>query len=112
MNANEAQFLPFIEGKKQFIIPIYQRTYSWTEKECRQIWTDITRAAQNDAIGGHFIGSIVFVQSGLYQGSGVQELLVVDGQQRMTTLLLLLAALRNAMRSIDAIDVMSDEINE
>lgn len=93
MKATETQFLRLLEGKKQFIIPIYQRMYSWTAKQCDQLWDDIERVAQDDSIPGHFIGSIVYIEKGLYQAVAIPQLLVIDGQQRLTTLSLLLAAL-------------------
>ena len=92
MKATETQLVKFLQGTKQFAIPIYQRTYSWTEKECDQLWDDIIRVARNETIPSHFIGSIVYIEKGLYQVSDVPRLLVIDGQQRLTTLSLLLAA--------------------
>ncbi len=97
MKASETRFLPFLQGTKQFIIPIYQRTYSWTLTQCEQLWEDIKRVAVNDSISGHFVGSIVYIDRGLYQVTTVPELLVIDGQQRLTTLSLLLAALGKVM---------------
>ena len=44
MKATEANFLAFLKKSSQFVIPIYQRTYSWTFKECRQLWDDVLRA--------------------------------------------------------------------
>ena len=99
MKATETQLLPFLEGKKQFRIPIYQRTYSWTQKQCLQLWNDIIRAGEDQTVAGHFVGSIVYIQQGLYQGSGVPQLLVIDGQQRLTTLSLLLTALAESVES-------------
>lgn len=93
MKATEAKFLDFLKKSPQFVIPIYQRTYSWTEKECRQLWIDILRAGQHDDISAHFIGSIVYVEKGLYSISSQSPLLVIDGQQRLTTMSILLAAL-------------------
>src|SRR5947209_8524354 len=93
MKASAANFLKFLQGTKQFIIPIYQRTYSWTLKQCEQLWTDVRAAATDDAITGHFIGSVVYIEKGIYMSSSVTQLLVIDGQQRLTTLLLMLAAL-------------------
>ena len=58
MKATEAKLLDFLKKSPQFVIPIYQRTYSWTEKECRQLWDDIVRCGRNDRIPVHFIGSI------------------------------------------------------
>jgi uncharacterized protein with ParB-like and HNH nuclease domain/predicted transport protein len=97
MKATEAKFLDFVKKSPQFIIPIYQRTYSWTEKECRQLWDDILRAGNDDKISAHFVGSIVYIEKGLYQVTTQSPLLVIDGQQRLTTLTLLLAALAKAL---------------
>jgi uncharacterized protein with ParB-like and HNH nuclease domain len=67
MKATEANFLDFLKKSPQFVIPIYQRTYSWTETECRQLWDDIVRCGSSDKIAVHFVGSIVYVESGLSQ---------------------------------------------
>jgi uncharacterized protein with ParB-like and HNH nuclease domain/predicted transport protein len=93
MEAKEVNFLRFLNSPKQLVIPIYQRTYSWKEKECKQLWKDIIKAGEDDAISGHFIGSVVYVEKGLYQVSTLPKLLVIDGQQRLTTLSLLISAL-------------------
>lgn len=97
MKATEAKLLSFLQKSPQFIIPIYQRTYSWTEKQCRQLWDDILRAGTTDVIGVHFIGSIVYVEQGLSQVTHQAPLLVIDGQQRLTTVSLLLEALARAV---------------
>ncbi|MED2974591.1 DUF262 and DUF1524 domain-containing protein [Fictibacillus sp. B-59209] len=99
MKASETNLLKFLQGTKQFIIPIYQRKYSWTTEQCKQLWNDIVRAAKNENIKGHFVGSIVYIEKGLYQISAVPQLLVIDGQQRMTTLTLLLHALSKAINN-------------
>ncbi|WGG46483.1 DUF262 and DUF1524 domain-containing protein [Rossellomorea sp. DA94] len=98
MKASETNFLKFLQGPKQFIIPIYQRKYSWTLEQCKQLWNDIVRASNDDEIMGHFVGSVVYIEKGLYQISAVPQLLVIDGQQRMTTLTLLLLALGKAIK--------------
>ena len=64
MKATEAKLLSFLQKSPQFIIPIYQRTYSWTEKECRQLWDDIVRTGGNEAVSAHFVGSIVSSRRG------------------------------------------------
>ena len=99
MKATETKFLDFLKGPKQFIIPIYQRTYSWTQKQCEQLWRDIVVAATDDSISGHFVGSVVYIEKGLYQISSVPQLLVIDGQQRLTTLSLLLSPSAAASRA-------------
>lgn len=97
MKASEANFLNFIQGTKQFIVPIYQRKYSWTKQQCKQLWNDIVRAGKDYSIEGHFAGSIVYIGKGVYQSTAVPQLLVIDGQQRLTTLTLLLIALRKVI---------------
>lgn len=107
MKATEAKLLSFLQKSPQFIIPIYQRTYSWTEKQCRQLWDDILRAGASDAITVHFIGSIVYVEQGLSQVTHQSPLLVIDGQQRLTTVSLLLEALARAVGDDEPIDGFS-----
>lgn len=96
MKADAMKLLDFIgkSQEKQFVIPIYQRVYSWEKEQCKQLWDDIIKTGGNDQMNGHFIGSIVFVQDGIYTTSH-NELLIIDGQQRLTTITLLLIALRN-----------------
>ncbi|GAA8464784.1 DUF262 and DUF1524 domain-containing protein [Helicobacter pylori] len=96
MKADAMKLLDFIgkSQERQFVIPIYQRVYSWEKEQCKQLWDDIIKTGGNDQIEGHFIGSIVFVHDGIYTTSH-NELLIIDGQQRLTTITLLLTALRN-----------------
>lgn len=97
MKATEARVLDFLKKSPQFVIPIYQRTYSWTEPECRQLWDDILRCGKHDQIAVHFIGSIVYIEEGLSMVTHQAPLMVIDGQQRLTTVTLLLAALAEAI---------------
>lgn len=103
MKATETKLLAFLQKSPQFIIPIYQRTYSWTMKECLQLWEDILRAGRNINISAHFIGSVVYIEQGLYQVSSQSPLLVIDGQQRLTTLSLLLEALARQLGDTELI---------
>ena len=107
MKATEAKLLSFLQKSPQFVIPIYQRTYSWTDKQCRQLWDDIVRAGSSDTIAVHFIGSIVYVEQGLSQVSHQAPLLVIDGQQRLTTVALLLEALARALGDDEPADGFS-----
>jgi uncharacterized protein with ParB-like and HNH nuclease domain/predicted transport protein len=104
MKATEAKLLAFLKKSPQFVIPIYQRTYSWTDRECRQLWDDIARAGSDDSIAVHFIGSIVYIEAGLSQVTHQAPLLVIDGQQRLTTVTILLAALAEALGDREPID--------
>ncbi len=107
MKATEAKLLDFLKKSPQFVIPIYQRTYSWTEKECRQLWDDIVRCGSSDKIVVHFVGSIVYVERALSQVTHQAPLLVIDGQQRLATVSLLLAALAKAVADGEPVDGFS-----
>lgn len=107
MKATEAKLLAFLQKSPQFVIPIYQRTYSWTDKQCRQLWDDILRAGSSDTVAVHFIGSIVYVEQGLSQVTHQAPLLVIDGQQRLTTVSLLIEALARALGEGEPVDGFS-----
>ncbi|WP_231267250.1 DUF262 and DUF1524 domain-containing protein [Helicobacter pylori] len=87
--------LNFIKGnqKNQLVIPIYQRLYSWEKEQCKQLWDDIIKIGGNDKMDGHFIGSILYVLDRITHSDNA--LPIIDGQQRLTTITLLLIALRN-----------------
>ena len=95
MKATEANLLKFLRKSPQFVIPIYQRNYSWTADECKQLWSDLMRAGRDEAVAAHFIGSIVYVERSLSTVTNQEAMLVIDGQQRLTTSTLLIAALAN-----------------
>ncbi|MFP6137742.1 DUF262 domain-containing protein [Helicobacter pylori] len=95
MKADATTLLGFFEENQnnQFVIPIYQRLYSWKKEQCEQLWDDIIKIGGNDKMNGHFIGSILYVLDGNTHSNNT--LLIIDGQQRLTTITLLLIALRN-----------------
>ncbi|WP_447004072.1 GmrSD restriction endonuclease domain-containing protein [Saccharothrix isguenensis] len=96
--ARETTLQELLEGSKQYQIPLYQRTYSWETAQLKQLWEDITQLAEDRAHDReltHFIGSVVLTPSPGNGPTGVQEFLVIDGQQRLTTLSILLCALRD-----------------
>jgi len=107
MKATEAKLLEFLKKSPQFMIPIYQRTYSWGERECRQLWDDILRTGRNDAVAAHFVGSIVYVEKGLYSVTSQSPLLVIDGQQRLTTVTLLVEALARSLDESEPLEGFS-----
>ncbi|WQR89605.1 DUF262 and DUF1524 domain-containing protein [Helicobacter pylori] len=94
MKAREATLLEFFEQNQtnQFVIPIYQRLYSWKKEQCEQLWDDIIKIGGNDKMNGHFIGSILYVR---VDDTHSSPLLIIDGQQRLTTITLLFIALRD-----------------
>ncbi len=93
MKAKQANLLKFLQTSKQFIIPIYQRTYSWQESQCAQLLHDVLSVSKAEESVGHFIGSVVYFEQDQHNASEVPELLIIDGQQRVTTLTLLVTAL-------------------
>jgi uncharacterized protein with ParB-like and HNH nuclease domain len=107
MKATEAKLLDFLKKSPQFVIPIYQRSYSWTEKECRQLWDDILRAGSDDNISVHFVGSIVYIDKADANLTTWEPLLVIDGQQRLTTVTLLIAALAATLGDTEPVDGFS-----
>ncbi|GAA8486013.1 DUF262 and DUF1524 domain-containing protein [Helicobacter pylori] len=103
MEAKATTLLRFFEENQnnQFVIPIYQRLYSWKKEQCEQLWDDIIKIGGNDKINGHFIGSILYVR---VDDTHSSPLLIIDGQQRLTTITLLLIALRN--RSSEEVEIL------
>ncbi len=95
IEAKETPLLKFIKDnqKNQLVIPIYQRVYSWEKEQCKQLWDDIVKTGGNDQMNGHFIGSILYVLDDITHSDNT--LLIIDGQQRLTTITLLLTALRD-----------------
>ncbi len=98
MKATSANLLTVIKGPRQFVIPIYQRTYSWQLSQCNQLLQDIIRVSKDENLQGHFLGSVVHFQENIYTISDVPKHLVIDGQQRLTTVSLLIIALANFLK--------------
>jgi uncharacterized protein with ParB-like and HNH nuclease domain len=100
MKAIDSPFTKIINGTTQFVIPVFQRNYTWdAETQCAQLWRDVLRASRTGGERGHFLGSIVYIATG-DSLAGFTRWMLIDGQQRLTTLTLLLAALRNHIRDI------------
>lgn len=93
MKAVDANLLEFLKKGTQFVVPIYQRVYSWEISECERLWDDTVQAGKHGAIGAHFTGSIVYVEKDAGTRTSAEPDLIIDGQQRVTTVTLLLAAL-------------------
>lgn len=111
MKANEVALNSFLsQTKTQFIIPVYQRNYDWVGLQCQQLFNDILEVGSKSG-ETHFIGSIVFIHDGVYTSSDVRQLVVIDGQQRLTTFsLLYLALYKFAMKN--GLEEQASEINE
>ncbi|MBK9927706.1 MAG: DUF262 domain-containing protein [Anaerolineales bacterium] len=94
MKASETTFQPIIEGTKQYVVPLFQRPYSWGKKEWDVLWDDLVWLCENSEPKSHFIGSIVTMPT-IAVPQGVTKYLLIDGQQRLTTIFVLLVLLRD-----------------
>ncbi len=101
MKAEDVRLTELLEGPRQFIVPVFQRDYSWGEKHCLQLWKDILRVGSDKNAKAHFVGSIVYVAAEEISAR-IPRFLLIDGQQRLTTITLLLAALRSRLPVADA----------
>ncbi|GEO04140.1 hypothetical protein AAE02nite_18040 [Adhaeribacter aerolatus] len=97
MQAKETKLQDIIEGTKQYVIPLFQRTYSWTSKEWEILWKDLVELCETENPRTHFIGSIVNMPT-VSVPEGVAKYLLIDGQQRLTTIFIILTLLRNKAR--------------
>ncbi len=100
IEAKAIKLLEFIKDnqKNQLVIPIYQRVYSWEKEQCKELWDDIIKIGGDDKMDGHFIGSILYAR---VDGTHSSPLLIIDGQQRLTTITLLFIALRDHLNDED-----------
>ena len=96
MNAQDLPLTQLLDGAKQFIVPIFQRDYSWGTKHCQQLWNDILRVGGDPNARAHFLGSVVYIAAE-DNAAAIPRWLVIDGQQRLTTVTLLLTALRDQL---------------
>ncbi|WP_191565973.1 DUF262 domain-containing protein [Metabacillus idriensis] len=110
MKATESIIQPMIEGTKQFVIPLFQRTYSWSSPQWKQLWDDILEIRITHEHRSHFIGSIVSMSMDS-EPHEVQKYLVIDGQQRLTTLSILLITIRDIARESGDRE-LAEEIHE
>ena len=94
MHAGDTTYRKMLDGSKQFIVPVFQRDYKWSRSQWQRLWDDIGHASSGYANLGHFLGSLVQIDTGR-STSSFSSWLVIDGQQRLATLTLLLAALRD-----------------
>lgn len=110
MKAEDTLVTNLLEGAKQFIVPIFQRDYSWGTKHCQQLWKDVIRVGSDPNVKGHFLGSVVYVAAEDNTAT-ITRWLLIDGQQRMTTLTLLLIALRDQINQAQGNGDGDDEVS-
>ncbi len=101
MKASEINLNRFLsQPDTQFVIPVYQRNYDWTDAQCKQLLSDILAAGASEGTQAHFIGSIVYLHDDIYSASGIRELSIIDGQQRLTTITLIYIAIYRLLKSV------------
>lgn len=108
MQANETRLSKILEGQNQYVIPLFQRTYSWETKEWTVLWEDLTDLLDSEVPRTHFVGSIVSMPT-VSVPEGVAKYLLIDGQQRVTTIFVLLILLRDKARDTNQ-ERLADEI--
>lgn len=109
MQAGETKLQPMLEGTKQYLVPLFQRPYSWEAKEWKILWSDLAELIETTDPRAHFIGSIVTMPT-VSVPEGVSKYLLIDGQQRLTTIFLLLALLRDLAKDNNQ-PQLAEEIN-
>lgn len=111
MDIDKGSIYDLLNGQCQYIIPVYQRKYSWLpDAQCARLWNDIVKMEKGHK-KHHFVGSIVSIaeQKALM---GVQKQLIIDGQQRMTTLSILMIALRDYLKETVPEEEFEDNITD
>ena len=111
MKGEEGFLINFLDGsKKRFIIPVYQRNYNWKHVQCEQLFSDLTKVIEEKR-KSHFFGSIVFTRV----KKSIDDSLIIDGQQRITTISLLFTAMVNLLRTGEVIsedENLAEDIEE
>lgn len=109
MEARQISISEFLSSSKtRFIIPVYQRNYDWKEKNCLQLFNDIKEASESENIKSHFMGSVVYISNSDTDSIDLKEYVIIDGQQRLTTITLFLKALYDLLEDED----LKEEIKE
>ncbi|WP_051718360.1 DUF262 domain-containing protein [Hymenobacter sp. IS2118] len=98
MTANEIKLLGLLQGPRHFTIPIYQRPYSWNNEDCKKLFNDILQVGRDANRKSYFMGSVVYYQAAAHAIGTVPASLVIDGQQRLTTTILLLTAIYRLLK--------------
>src|SRR2546426_14255 len=111
MNVTGAPLQSFLEGKKQYVVPLFQRPYTWRKERWSDLWEDLLSLYYSPESREHFIGSIVTLPHET-NPAGVLRSLLIDGQQRITTLLLLLSAIRDVAAGAPETTKLGQELDE
>jgi uncharacterized protein with ParB-like and HNH nuclease domain/predicted transport protein len=109
MKAEDVKFTGLFDGPRQYIVPVFQRDYSWGISHCQQLWDDVLRVGSNQEAKAHFVGSVVYIAAEDIAGT-VARWLLIDGQQRITTVTLLLAALRSHILGLPETEIEDENL--
>ena len=110
MKASETKLQKILEGTQQYLVPLFQRPYSWEKQQWENLWNDLIDLTEQETITPHFMGSIVTLQT-ISVPEGVSKYLLIDGQQRLTTILILLAVVRDRAKQQKEINKLAEQIN-
>ena len=114
MEARQIKLLSFIAGEdKRLIIPVFQRNYDWRVDHCKQLYEDIVSLIENPNKTSHFIGSIVYISNREIDMVDLREYVIIDGQQRITSIILLLKAMYDSIKTDSEVNSqLKDKIYE
>lgn len=110
MKASETKLQKILEGTQQYLVPLFQRPYSWERQQWENLWDDLIELTEQETMRPHFMGSIVTMQT-VSVPEGVSKYLLIDGQQRLTTILILLAVVRDRAKKNQETKKLAEQIN-
>lgn len=110
MEARETKVQSLIDGSRQFLLPLFQRKYVWKKDQWEALWKDIYQLYEDKDLKSHFIGSIVTIPMSSFP-QGVSKYVLIDGQQRLTTIFVILSVLRDKAR-LQKLENLADKIND
>jgi len=100
-----------LDGKVQYVVPVFQREYNWKLTQVGRLWKDVVAAGTTETSASHFFGSVVYIQSSATVSQGMQVVLI-DGQQRLTTVTLMIAALKVYMKTVPDDGLSQDYVDD
>ena len=101
MRTEVSTLTELLENNSQFTIPIYQRTYDWQKEQCLQLYEDVKEIGKSDGRKKHFVGAITYQEDVTMANEDVRRYQIIDGQQRLATMMLLLRAIKDKLGKID-----------
>jgi uncharacterized protein with ParB-like and HNH nuclease domain len=115
MKASETKLVKLLEGTQQYVVPLFQRPYKWEKKHWEELWNDLMELYEDEQQGegnwNHFIGSMVTMPT-VSVPEGIAKYMLIDGQQRLTTLFILLILIRDKAKNSTGQRNLGDKINE